>query len=292
MVAIFHLGGKTQPILNYGWLGVQLFFVLSGFIICWALPITYHFKNSITFLWKRIVRIHPPYLMSISLVILLNILNEQFYHPDWQNIALHFGFMNNFFHKPYLNPVYWTLGIEFQFYVFVAFTIPIILSKWGKWFVLTISFAGIFIPYLTQTLFNHFSLFGVGIICYLFRKELVSRIAFIFIQISLLLLIAINMDIAQSFAALLACLLLLTNLPENKIVTFFAKISFSLYLIHDIIGSNLVVYLGTLFHKSMASKAGMFCTGMVVSIIAAYIFYLYVEKPLIKYAKQFSYRNE
>jgi peptidoglycan/LPS O-acetylase OafA/YrhL len=52
-VAIFHLGGKKISILNYGWLGVEMFFVLTGFVICWALPINYSIKDFRVFFLQK-----------------------------------------------------------------------------------------------------------------------------------------------------------------------------------------------------------------------------------------------
>ncbi|TCD07719.1 acyltransferase [Pedobacter frigidisoli] len=132
MVTVFHLGGKTQPILNLGWLGVQAFFVLSGFIICWSLPMHYSYNNLARFIWKRVIRIEPPYIISIVLMIMLNFIIEKNYQIDWLDIVAHLGYLNNFLSKDYLNPVYWTLGIEFQFYLFIAFMFPIIVKPFGN----------------------------------------------------------------------------------------------------------------------------------------------------------------
>jgi len=55
---------------TYGWLGVELFFVISGFIIPYSLQRSgYKLKNYPVFLLKRITRLDPPYLASIVLVI-------------------------------------------------------------------------------------------------------------------------------------------------------------------------------------------------------------------------------
>ncbi|MEO7214811.1 hypothetical protein [Mucilaginibacter sp.] len=47
------------------------------------------------------------------------------------SLLSHLAYLNNFTGAPYINPVYWTLGIEFQFYLFVALAFPVIVSKWG-----------------------------------------------------------------------------------------------------------------------------------------------------------------
>ncbi len=47
---------------RYGFLGVDVFFVISGFVIPYAMYRgMYRFKNFGTFLLKRVIRIEPPF---------------------------------------------------------------------------------------------------------------------------------------------------------------------------------------------------------------------------------------
>ena len=56
----------------WGWAGVEVFFVISGFIIPFTLwQSGYRLKNYARFILKRIIRLDPPYLLSILLAIAL-----------------------------------------------------------------------------------------------------------------------------------------------------------------------------------------------------------------------------
>ncbi|WP_461147988.1 acyltransferase family protein [Spirosoma pulveris] len=55
--------GMTFNILHeYGKYGVQIFFVVSGFVIPLSLKKSnYDERGYPRFLWKRVLRLHPPY---------------------------------------------------------------------------------------------------------------------------------------------------------------------------------------------------------------------------------------
>src|SRR6185295_1906083 len=56
----------------YGWLGVEVFFVISGFVIPYSLyRARYRVKNYRTFILKRVIRLDPPYLVSIAVILAL-----------------------------------------------------------------------------------------------------------------------------------------------------------------------------------------------------------------------------
>ena len=77
-VVLLHVGVAVLPssrllgAVTRGWYGVDLFFVLSGFIICHV-----HW-NDIgrpeqvrSYFWKRFVRIYPTYWVALALFVLL-----------------------------------------------------------------------------------------------------------------------------------------------------------------------------------------------------------------------------
>jgi len=290
-VALFHLGGKTLPVLKYGWLGVYMFFLLSGFIICWAIPQNYTWKLSGSFILKRIIRIEPPYIASIALAIIVNFFWIENYRPDWLNAVCHLAYLNSFAGQPYLSPVYWTLGIEFQFYLFVALCFPWFTRKWGQWLLLLLSILPLVIKIPGTNLANYFSVFALGILYYLYLVKGKNLKEVLFLGVLVTACSIYTVGWLQTCAALFALGLLLLPLKSYPVVSFFSKISFSLYLTHDMIGSNLVVYLGMLLPKTLFFKGLEFMTGLVVSILFAWLFWLLVEAPCLKLSKQIVYKR-
>ena len=63
---------RVWPVLQHGYLGVQLFFVISGYCITAALYNAIERMNSFQyFLVRRLRRIFPPYWASMVLVVVL-----------------------------------------------------------------------------------------------------------------------------------------------------------------------------------------------------------------------------
>ena len=114
---------------NFGGAGVDIFFVLSGFII------TYSNTKSITkpadigkFLKKRIIRIFPIYWVIISLFLLLQLLLPLFYKTHFQLTIT--NLLNTYLLLPnhtMLNGVSWSLSNEIFFYI--LFIIALLVPK-------------------------------------------------------------------------------------------------------------------------------------------------------------------
>jgi len=288
-VALFHLGGKSLPGLHYGWLGVQMFFSLSGFIICWAIPENYNVGLFPKYILKRITRIEPPYIVSIILTLFAGYLLNANYRPDVVNIFTHFAYINNFIGRPYLSPVYWTLGIEFQYYLFIGLAFPVIVKKWGVIFLPVICLLPLFIAIPASTLPNVFPFFALGILYYLYltgKKGLAEVLVYGLLVTAIGIYMMGWLPVA---AGLLALVLMIIPLKRYSVISFFSKISFSLYLTHDVVGSNLVAFMGMHLPKTFAFKALEFLTGIIVSICFAYLFYYLVELPCLRLSKRIRY---
>ncbi len=120
---------------KYGYLGVDIFFVISGFVIPWSLyRSSYTLRDYPRFMVKRNVRLYPPYLASIAISILATnlILVPLFHIPRMtvtgRDLLLHFAYLNDLFHVRWINVVYWTLAIEFQWYLLIGLVLPLLAS--------------------------------------------------------------------------------------------------------------------------------------------------------------------
>lgn len=292
-VAVFHLGGKAVPILNYGWLGVQMFFVLTGFVICWSLPENYKIIQFPNFFLRRLVRIEPPYIFSILLIIIVSyFFLQNSTNINGTNILFHLAYINNFFNNDYISPVYWTLGIEFQFYILIGVLFPILIfSKYTA--IASLLFLNILAYYwLVEQAFvlNFINYFSLGILVYMFKTFKLTKIEFYSLIFLLVLFMYFHIGIPETIVSLVTCMIILYVNSSNYVINFFSKISFSLYLTHDIIGTQLVIYIGNLFAtKNLFSMAISFTIGMFAAIIFAYIFYIFIEKTAIKYSKKLKY---
>ena len=75
-VCWYHAVGLIQPapsalttLGSYGFMGVQVFFVVSGFVIPYALHRAhYQLPQYPRFLAKRLLRLHPPYLAVVATI--------------------------------------------------------------------------------------------------------------------------------------------------------------------------------------------------------------------------------
>jgi peptidoglycan/LPS O-acetylase OafA/YrhL len=125
MVIFYHFGGPNWTFLS-GWVGVYIFFVLSGFLITTLLLREQDRTGRISlsnFYIRRVFRILPPYLVILGGIVAFVLLRAEFHERDFpQALKYYLTFLNeflpavtngtdNFFSGS------WTLGIEEKFYL-------------------------------------------------------------------------------------------------------------------------------------------------------------------------------
>ncbi|RXM51808.1 MULTISPECIES: acyltransferase family protein [unclassified Chryseobacterium] len=147
LVLLFHYRAFKHPewvdtIGRFGWTGVDLFFVLSGFLISGQLFQEMNSKGTIslkTFYIKRFFRIIPAYLFTLFLYFTIPFFRErEALPPVWkfitftQNYGLDVIDQGTFSHA-------WSLCIEEQFYLILPlFLVMIVPSRLFKYFAVLI----------------------------------------------------------------------------------------------------------------------------------------------------------
>lgn len=141
LVMLFHFG-----IIGFGWLGVQMFFVLSGFLITGILlnlkDSRERFSGKIkTFYIRRVLRIFPVYYFYLLCFLVCWIIYK--YPADFGYKVLYlFTYTYNFTRTFYgwtLSPYFthlWSLCVEEQFYLIWPFIILILPQRFLKWAML------------------------------------------------------------------------------------------------------------------------------------------------------------
>src|SRR5689334_8689300 len=99
-------------IFKYGYLGVDVFFILSGFVIL----LTAYDKDAITFTAARFVRLYPAYWICVTLTALAILLTGTHHNAVtlWQYLA-NLTMVHGFAGIRDVSGVYWTLAVELQF---------------------------------------------------------------------------------------------------------------------------------------------------------------------------------
>jgi peptidoglycan/LPS O-acetylase OafA/YrhL len=118
--------------LENGNTGVALFFALSGFLL--SIPFWRALERAApapawhSFWFKRAVRIVPAYFVCLTLLVLHNRLWEQ--PGGGANILLHYLLLFNYSPQYIyaINPPFWTLAVEVQFYVLLPVLFGVIAA--------------------------------------------------------------------------------------------------------------------------------------------------------------------
>jgi peptidoglycan/LPS O-acetylase OafA/YrhL len=293
-VVLYHLGSRTDAaeFVKYGYLGVAVFFVLSGYVITMVVGES---RISLGYLGRfaarRSLRLDPPYWASILVVIGLAILatkmgiSKDF--PSWSDLFLHVFYLQDLAGAHPISVVYWTLCLEVQFYVALVLMlwtrqgVPLVIA-FGVWSLLehadvvTLAPQGFFIHYWFA--------FALGALTYWARVGRIRQETLLIAMFVVLACTGLKGGQWCFTAALTAGVLALASHHgtmgrwlSGPLAQFGGRISYSLYLFHPLVGWSA---------QSLAMKYTSQWTALVVglaaSIVSAVIAYWLVEKPAIR----------
>lgn len=161
----------------YGWVGVQVFFVISGFIVFKSAS----GKSPIHFVRGRFLRLYPAYWICMSITLLAMFLSA----PSWwdltyMDVLVNFTMAQGFVGVSHVDGVYWTLVHELAFYFWVFVFLCLGRLELIKWFLLCMSglyvlkcFGALTIPGVVESAFlmKYGGYFLIGLVISQMSKE-------------------------------------------------------------------------------------------------------------------------
>ncbi|WP_162425989.1 acyltransferase family protein [Pontibacter pudoricolor] len=304
-------GEHLDYLFRNGDLGVQLFFVLSGFILALPFAKGYFLSSEVPTLKKfyvrRLTRLEPPYILLMTLLLPVVI-----FHNKWlimeavKSYLYSIGYIHNLLAGDLskLIVVTWSLEIEIFFYIlFPALALAFRLPKFKRRLLLLVSMC--FSPYLNynilelevQNVLGFFQYFAAGMLLadiYLTEKPIkLSQVQNLFVLIVCpFILFTIEVDkigivnyIIYPLLIIGFYYLVLSNaasfkIYSNKYLASIGGMCYSMYLIHYIIISAFGNYL-QLYVNSVFDSVAFFILISIIILIGTVIFYLLFEKPFM-----------
>lgn len=308
MVAYFHIARGNPDFLDassiffkagaWGWAGVQVFFVISGFIITYAM---FHGGYTLArvhkFIAKRLIRLEPPYIASIIIVLVLmyvSTLSPHYrgnpFNPDWWNVLGHLGYVNAFTGEKWLQDVYWTLAVEFEFYIGLALLYPLLTSKnkMISWITMGGILAVSFVPAGITHVFEYLPFFAMGILLSLYMVGKYNRAEFSTFFIIATALCFYRYDYVLTSLGLITVVVIQYVRMVPAPFAWLGKISYSLYLLHIPIGGR-IINISEVLVKDQNMRVVVVFVAIAVCLVCSHFFYKLVEKPFQKVSKRLSY---
>ncbi len=300
--------------------GVELFFVLSGFILC--LPFAHYYigngkkvplKN---YYLRRVTRLEPPYFIALTGIFLLQVISHtRPFSEMWPGWLASMGYSHLLvFHSlPTVTIVTWSLEIEIQFYLLAPLLFRILsFSKRTRRLSLTVAIIGIvllqnFFPLPLISLCDYLQFFLIGILLAdlyvtddfapLFRKNLMVFINVL--SFLVLIYLPIKGDTANFYTLLWARLCfpftifvfyyaifkngLLIKAFSYKFIPVIGGMCYSIYLLHyTIIG--VVGRITNSVHLTTGYLPNLLLQIILLAIpitIISAVFYYFVERPFM-----------
>jgi len=305
-VALFHYTthyeyGQSEKLwfyFPYGIYGINLFFLISGFVIFLTLQ---RVNKGLDFVVARFSRLYPAYWTAGAITFLVVLLaglpgREVSLKDALVNITM----LEYWFHVAYVDGSYWTLSYELAFYlIMLIFFLTRLLNRIEIIAVIWLSiiviinvierYYGIDLPEVIKVTFllNFGNLFIAGIMFYKIKNKRSSLLTHIIIASCLLIdplfyrmfrHIPEAIIISGFFIIFYLFAYDKLSIIIKKPLLFLGAVSYPLYLIHGNVG---FVIMRNLYRTNLNPQVIILITVAIV-VIMAWVIHITVENPLMK----------
>ena len=282
-------------VTKYGFLGVHLFFMISGFVIL-ASALN---RSAIEFAISRWTRLYPTYWVAVIFTTgVLFIFLGQDFDVTLTDFLANMTLLNDYVGITDIDPVYWTLHAELQFYgcVFLLILFGVVQHYriWlSIWILLVIGYAifrqPFFLPWFISPAYS--SYFIAGAVFYLAAKDGYRAFHVVMLLASLALGLfhifpqtdeyiqghqlqdqLITSAMIISFYALFFLVSSgRLSIKRSATIALLGALTYPLYLTHHVAGRYLIDYLDPIANKYL----------ILPGLIIAALFVAYVVTELI-----------
>jgi hypothetical protein len=302
-----------------GDLGVDAFFVLSGFVI--SLSVAHGDwtpRYLLRFMARRSVRLDPPYWAAIVLEPLLGwigmrFLGDPYTLPTLGGMLAHLVYLQDLLGVGQISAVFWTLCFEVQFYLLLVGMLVLTtqLERWtglSRRGVLAVTLlalvgysllmrAGLAPAPVKGLMLERSYQFGLGIIAWLFASGRLAPRQALPLLLGIVAARAAAGAVLEALViggtTLVCCLALrsarLNAVAEARPLQFLGRISYSLYLFHGVVlwrGATvwLMVIAGLPGQRGLAlvGLAGL----LAASVVFSYVIHRIVEVPALRLSRR------
>jgi peptidoglycan/LPS O-acetylase OafA/YrhL len=295
---VLYPGRIPLPVdLGPGHFGVELFFIISGFVIL----MTIERKQTVReFVVSRAARLMPAFLAALVMATVIRTLSPvpMLDTPTVPQFLANLTMAPALFGQTPMDMPYWTLSYELVFYIGMGLILALGMLRWAEWFgLLAVAVGCLFIATLDVRLHHRSSIvllvyysnfFLIGICLYRTHTRMTRPITWIALVVAIAVTALgggersfdtpgrIYLPLTIAFTALVwFAISRHGKLLAWRPLVLLGVISYPLYLVHVVLGFAVIRWSVT---NGWTTIEGVVAAG-VVSIIAATLLHHFVEVP-------------